>query len=142
METEKKIHLLYIEDDEVDAEHAIREFKKVDASILLDVVSDGDEALVRIETLYEQSERLPHALLLDIRLPKMNGLTFLKQLRTHPQYASLLVFLITASFSSKEKLAMRDLNISGCIIKPLEHKDALNILWCVNSDPLAADLLF
>ncbi|WP_126339424.1 response regulator [Legionella spiritensis] len=138
------IGILYVEDDEIDIRHLLREFRKINPSIHIDVVHNGMEALEKLkgERNKSQSEVVPKAILLDINLPQMSGIDFLKKLRSDPRFRATVVFLITSFYTTQDKIAVRDLNVSGCIIKPLQHTDAINLLWCMNSDLQSAELFF
>jgi len=130
-EVERNIDILYVEDDEVDIQSMLREFKKVNSLLKIATAKDGIEAL---NCLYgrDGAEKInPKVILLDINMPKMNGIEFLNSLRSDPGFGSIVVYVLTCSYSSKEKLAMRDLNVAGFIVKPLEYPDALNIFWAL-----------
>lgn len=140
--TKPGIKILYVEDDKIDALHLKREFQKIDPSINIEIFSNGIDALDALCGKNNKFTPHPDVLLLDNNLPQMSGIEFLTTLRAIPKFASLIVFLITSNYTTENKLAVRDLNVSGSIVKPLQHADALNILWCVNSDPTSAELLF
>lgn len=125
------VDILYIDNDEVDIEGLKNEFKKVNDLLSIAIARDGLEALDKLygrngeEKLYPP----PKLILLEIALPKMNGIDFLKILRMDPELSTAPVYILTTSFTSEDKSALRDLNISGHIIKPLEYSDALNLFW-------------
>jgi len=137
MTSEDAIHILLVEDDEVDIQGVQREFKKVNAHVNLWVAKNGVEAL---DKLYGRNnvEKLlptPQVILLDINMPKMGGIEFLKELRRDPLFSAINVFLLTGSYNSADKIATRDLNVSGCIVKPLEYADALHVFWTLLGQP-------
>jgi CheY-like chemotaxis protein len=125
------VDILYIDNDDVDIEGLKKEFKKVNDLLSIAIARNGLEALDKLygrngeEKLYPP----PKLILLDINLPKMSGIDFLKALRTDPELSTAPVYILTASFTTKDKSALRDLNISGHIIKPIEYSDALNLFW-------------
>lgn len=136
--------ILYIEDDVVDTESVRRHFAKIKEPVTLFIAKNGIEALNMLlgRNGHEKLHPTPSAILLDINLPKMNGIEFLTALRNEFEFKSTLVFVVTAAFSTKDKLALKDLNIAGCIIKPLQHKDVLNIYWCASSGYQSPNVLF
>ena len=130
------IDILYVEDDEVDIQDVRREFQKVNELIRFAIAHDGVQALNKLHG-HNGEEKLypaPKVILLDINMPKMNGMEFLTALRKDPELRTINVFIVTASYDTQAKLAMRDLNIAGCIVKPLEYADALNVFWNILHD--------
>jgi CheY-like chemotaxis protein len=140
----KSINVMYVEDDEVDVLTLEREFSKVNPAFSIHVAKNGFDAFDKLlgRNGQERLDPTPRAILLDINLPKMDGIEFLTELRKHPEFKSTFVFIVTSTYTTKDKLAIRPLSVSGCIIKPLQHADALNIFWCITSDYPAADVLF
>lgn len=138
------ITILYVEDDAIDAEDMEREFQKIKAPLSIIVAKNGVDALDKLLGKNGQNKinPAPKAILLDIRLPKMNGIEFLNSLRANPEFASTPVFIVTSTYSTEDKLAIRDMNVSGCLIKPVQHADVLNIYWCVTAGNDSAQLLF
>lgn len=144
MDASEQLNLLYVEDDVLDVKNLQREFQKINTPFNIHIAKNGAEALDMLygKNGYEKIEPAPSAILLDINLPKINGLEFLTKLRQDSHFNSTLVFIVTANYSSKDKIAFSHLNISGCIIKPLERSDALNISWSVTSNFNTAGILF
>ncbi|GGI84020.1 response regulator [Legionella impletisoli] len=134
------VDIFYVEDDDVDIQAVRRKFHQINNHLKIDAATDGKTALDKLHGRGGREKIIPKVILLDLNMPKMNGIEFLKALRQ--DFRDAKVFVLTGAFNTEEKLALRPLKVSGCIIKPLEHADALNILWCVNSDPQSATLLF
>ncbi|AMP89071.1 response regulator [Legionella pneumophila] len=137
-----KVDILYIEDDEADIIAMQREFLKTKKPINIVIAKDGEQGLDMLYGLNGQLKINPRVILLDLNLPKMNGLDFLKKLRKDFNFINVKVFLLTGAYNTEEKLASIDLDTSGCIIKPLQHEDALNIFWCATSGENMSKLLF
>ncbi|KTD12081.1 response regulator receiver domain protein [Legionella gratiana] len=137
-----KVDILYIEDDEVDVIAMQREFLKTNQPINIVIAKDGEQALDMLYGYNGQLEIKPSVILLDLNLPQMNGIDFLKKLRGGFNFVDVKVFVLTGAYTTEEKLATIDLNVSGCIIKPLQYEDALNILWCVTAGEDMSKLLF
>ncbi len=128
--------ILYVEDDEVDIQCAQREFKRVNELLKVAIARDGVEAL---DMLYGRNGKVklipaPKVILLDINMPKMNGIEFLKELRSDPDFNSTAIYILTVSYATKDKLAFRDLKVAGFIVKPMEYSDALNIFWSLMNE--------
>src|SRR3990167_3504529 len=93
------IHVLLIEDDEVDVMCIQREFKKFNLPIYLHVAKNGLEALDMLygKNNYPKLLPKPKLIILDIMMPKMDGIKFLQTLRTDPQFNSIKVIVFTIS---------------------------------------------
>ncbi len=137
--------ILLIEDNETDAELAIRALRKVDANHHITHLEDGAEALDYLfpKTEKEAAGTLPKLILLDIKLPKVNGLEVLKAIKKSTSIHSIPVIMLT---SSKELADIQDayaLGANSYIVKPVEFEkfqDALKTLghyWMwVNQAPI------
>jgi CheY-like chemotaxis protein len=123
------VDILYIEDDEVDIQGVLREFGRVNNLIKIEIARNGQVALDKLHGQNGEVRILPTVILLDINLPQMDGLEFLRNLRESPQFANIIVYILTASYGTKEKLAIQNLNVRDHIIKPFGHDNAIMILW-------------
>ena len=117
----KKNVILLIEDDELDVISVERSLKKLDIAYELVTAYNGIEAL---EMLSGKAGRLPKKplpdiILLDMNMPKMNGIEFLKVLRSNDDLKHIKVFIMTTSGEERERKATENLGISGYLIKPL-----------------------
>lgn len=127
------IHMLLVENDEVDIESVKREFNKLDAPIDICIAKDGFEALDKLYGRNGQKKitPTPKIIMLDINMPKMNGIEFLKKLRADTEFRKTHVFIFTGAYNTHDKLAMQDLNVSSYIVKPLQYDDVLHIYWTI-----------
>jgi CheY-like chemotaxis protein len=117
----KKPTILLIEDDALDVISVERSLKKLDSEYELYTAFNGIEAL---KTLRDSSIRLiPDVILLDINMPRMNGIEFLKVIRDDDKLKNLKVFIMTTSSESNDRSEAEKLGISGYIIKPLNYTD-------------------
>lgn len=137
-----KVDILYVEDDDVDVYAMEREFAKTNKPIEIAIAKDGEQALDMLYGRKGKKKIKPSVILLDLNIPKISGIDFLKKLRKDPNFSDVKVFVLTGAYSSEEKLAASELNVSGCIIKPLQYSDAINILWCMSADEEMAKLFF
>lgn len=113
------INILLVDDDEVDIMNVQRAFKKNNISNPLHVARNGLEAL---DMLKGNVMPMPKIILLDINMPKMGGIEFLSEIRKHPEWRSLSVFVMTTSNEESDKIAAYDLNVAGYILKPLSFE--------------------
>ena len=141
---DKKIHILLVEDDEVDVMNLRRAFKKNNIVNPIYLAGNGLEALAilrgeaKIEPAMPQARRL---VLLDLNMPKMNGIEFLRKLRMDEKLRSLPVIVLTTSNEDKDKVEAYNLNVAGYILKPVtfcnfvEVMATLNKYWMLNEIP-------
>lgn len=116
-----EVGILLVEDDEVDVKNIHRAFKKVNIKNPLHVAGNGVEGLAMLRgngvpALTPQ----PKIILLDLNMPKMNGIEFLSELRSDPALRAISVFVLTTSDDDRDKVAAYDLNVAGYILKPVE----------------------
>jgi CheY-like chemotaxis protein len=115
------ITILLVEDDDVDVMNVKRAFKKNDIENPLIVAGNGLEALDKLRN--PELLPKPKIILLDINMPKMNGIEFLKELRSDDQLKSISVFIMTTSNDDSDKFDAYNLNVAGYILKPLSFTD-------------------
>lgn len=113
-------NILLVEDDEVDAEGVRRAFSKLDANIELTRAHDGVEAL---EILQSKKLTKPYLVLLDINMPRMNGIDFLRIIRRTEAIKRTIIFILTTSSSEEDMLAAYNNNITGYIVKQSLNND-------------------
>src|SRR6187551_417432 len=114
---ERVINILLVEDDEVDIMTVKRAFAKANITNPLYVAHNGLEAL---EVL--RKEDLPpkrRLILLDVNMPKMNGIEFLRELRKDPALAPTPVVVLTTSNNDRDKIDAFNFNVAGYLVKPV-----------------------
>lgn len=116
------INILLVEDDEVDIMNVQRAFKKNNINNPLFIAHNGLEALTILKKETPDPIPTPQIILLDINMPKMGGIEFLKELRKLPELRSISVFVMTTSNEDSDKIAAYDLNVAGYILKPLSFE--------------------
>lgn len=112
------IQILLVEDDEIDAEIIQRAFHKQHIGHPLSRASDGLEALqiLRGEGNYPGLAQ-PYLILLDINMPRMNGIEFLQVLRQDIALQQSIVFVLTTSNNEEDKIAAYNEHIAGYFLK-------------------------
>lgn len=117
----KKPTILLIEDDALDIISVERSLKKLESEYELFTAFNGIDAL---KILRDPNVALiPDVILLDINMPRMNGIEFLKVIREDKNFKELKVFIMTTSSEMKDRSEAEKLGISGYIIKPLNYTE-------------------
>lgn len=114
-----KINILLVEDNVDEIELIKRALKKSNIQNEVVVTCDGAEAL---ECIFD-TKIMPDVILLDLNLPKINGLEVLKRLHANVETKNLPVFLLTTSDESEEIIECHNLGISSDLKKPVDYKD-------------------
>ncbi len=112
---DRLLHLLLIEDDEIDVISVRRCLHDIGAAVTLKEVSSGAQAF---EALRE-NPRLPWLILLDLNMPRMSGLEFLRTLRADPALRHLPVVVMTTSTDERDVRAAFGHHVAGYFVKPL-----------------------
>ena len=111
--------ILLVEDDRVDIMTVQRAMKKIDIGNPLYVARTGVEALGMLRgDGYPKIEPAPSLILLDLNLPKMGGIEFLKELRADPALRSLPVIVLTSSNEPRDRAAAFEYEVDDYIVKP------------------------
>lgn len=140
---EKQTTILLVDDDEVDVMTVKRAFKKNNITNHLYVASNGLEALeiLRGKEMPKLQSRQRRLILLDLNMPKMGGIEFLRELRTDPELRAIPVIVLTTSNEDKDKVEAYNLNVAGYVIKPVtfgkfvEAVGTLNRYWALSEMP-------
>ncbi len=121
---EKEVEILIVEDNQNDVEMAIRALKKNNLSNKIQVVEDGAEALDFIYKKGKYSERkcnkYPKIILLDLKLPKVDGLEVLREIKSNPQSKRIPVIVLTSSKEEKDMVESYQLGVNSYIVKPVD----------------------
>jgi CheY-like chemotaxis protein len=134
------LNILLVEDDEVDVMTVQRAFKKGNITNSLYIASNGLEALAMLRGKPGQPSIIPsdrRIILLDLNMPKMNGLEFLQKLRADPTIRQIPVIVLTTSNEEQDRIQAYNLNVAGYILKPVtfsifvEWMITLNKYWAL-----------
>ena len=121
--------ILLVEDDDADAIITRRALSDLKVANKLVHQVDGDVAL---EYLKDKDNARPCAILLDINMPKMNGLDFLAVVKADETLRSIPVMMLTTSDADRDVRKSYDLGAAGYIIKPVEYKDFVEAMKTMN----------
>lgn len=128
--------ILLVEDNPMDVDLTLRAFKKRRLANPIEVARDGEEALACVAR-WEAGAPPPVMILLDLKLPKINGLEVLRRIKTHPQFAGLPVVVLTTSSEDTDVTAAYKLGANSYIIKPVNFDNFVRVVeqielyWCV-----------
>ncbi|HAS89930.1 MAG TPA: two-component system response regulator [Desulfovibrio sp.] len=133
----KKIVVLMVEDNNHDIVAARRAWEKLEIENPLFIVSNGEACLDYLvgKGKFSDTQKYPHPslLLLDINLPKMNGLKVLERVRKNPNLKDLPVVMVTTSKREEDKAISSELGISGFIIKSLDFDEFVESMKLVQA---------
>jgi CheY-like chemotaxis protein len=136
---DRRLNILLVEDDELDVMNVQRAFRKNNILNPLHVAGNGLEGLEMLRGNTMPKDR--RLILLDLNMPKMGGIEFLRELRADPDLRATTVVVLTTSDEERDKVKAYDLNVAGYILKPvtlaafIEIMAALNKYWSVNELP-------
>ncbi|HLT39664.1 MAG TPA: response regulator [Enhygromyxa sp.] len=115
------LSILLVDDDIVDVENVRREFRRIDLDLDITVARDGQQALDLLSSGQIPVENL--VILLDLNMPRMNGIEFLRALRDNRAYDPVPIVVLTTSDAEPDRVSACDLNVSGYMLKPITFDD-------------------
>src|SRR5690606_38990460 len=121
---------LLVEDDEIDVMTVRRAFRQNHISNPLVVANDGIEALELLRRGDLPKGR--RIILLDLNMPRMNGIEFLQELRKDPELASIPVVVLTTSNDDHDKVKAYDLHVAGYLVKPVTFTNFCDLMVALN----------
>ncbi|WP_018144408.1 MULTISPECIES: response regulator [unclassified Thioalkalivibrio] len=133
--------ILVVEDNPVDIDLMRRAFDRRNLSNPLTVARDGVEALEFLDR-WERGELAPPAvILLDIELPKVDGLEVLRRIRAHERFRRIPVVMLTSSSEDRDIATAYDCGANSYIVKPvgftrfLDVAEQVKLYWCLLNHP-------
>jgi len=112
MPTSREVNILVVDDDEIDVKALLRAFKKLKIANPVTVARDGIEGWEALQELPR-----PYLIILDINMPRLNGIELLKKIRASKKLHDSIVFVLTTSTDEKDKFDAYDLNAAGFMLK-------------------------
>ena len=110
--------ILLVEDDKVDAMTVKRALRDLNVTNQLDVVGNGEEALAYLKN---GENKEPCIILLDLNMPKMNGIEFLKIIKNMDSFKMIPVIVLTTSKNEQDRIESFRLSVAGYMIKPVDY---------------------
>ena len=127
MRTRKPI--LLVDDDTVDVMMVSRAFKEIGVNNALEVRSDGEEALDYLR----HTDALPCLILLDLNMPRMNGLEFLAEIKSDETLKCLPVIVLSTSSEQGEIRECFKMSVAGYVVKPADYRMFLEYIKTLDS---------
>ena len=118
--------ILLIEDNPMDVDLTRRAFARRKLVNPFNVLRDGEEALNYIENLKPDAP-LPVVILLDLKLPKVDGLEVLRKMKAHEQFCTVPVVILTTSGEDSDIQAAYQLGANSYIIKPVDFEKFMEV---------------
>lgn len=128
--------ILLVEDNPIDLDLTLRAFATRKITNKIEIARDGEEALAFMKR-WDKGEPRPSVILLDLNIPKINGLEVLNILKNHPEYKTIPVVILTTSSESSDMKTAYSLGVNSYIIKPvsfekfMEVATQIDLYWCV-----------
>ena len=136
--------ILMVEDDPRDVELSLTALEQYNLANEVVVVGDGEEAL---DYLYQRGKFMarangnPAVLLLDLKLPKVDGLEVLQQIKTDDRLKMIPVVVLTSSREERDMVASYQLGVNAYVVKPVDFHEFVNavkelgIFWALINEP-------
>ena len=127
---EKQLNILLVEDDQVDVMNVKRAFEKNRITNPLFVAGDGIEGLQMLRDGRVPGDR--RLVLLDLNMPRMNGIEFLRELRRDADLQHTPVVVLTTSNDERDKIEAYNLNVAGYLLKPVTFINFVELMAALN----------
>ena len=112
MSTSREVNILVVEDDEIDVKALLKAFKKLKIANPVTVAKDGIEGWEALQELPR-----PYLIILDINMPRMNGIELLEKIRASKKHHDSIIFILTTSTDDEDKFEAFNLNAAGYMLK-------------------------
>ena len=132
--------ILLVEDRSVDVDLTKRAFAKRKLLNPITIARDGEEVIALFDG-WESGEPIPICILLDLKMPKMNGLEVLRRLKSHPKFSTIPVIVLTTSTEDRDVEEAYKLGCNSYIVKPVEFDKFIDVAsnvevyWCALNMP-------
>jgi len=140
-----EIEILLVEDNQDDLDMALRALRKANLTNRIQAVRDGAEALEFIfcEGAFtgRRFENPPKVILLDLKLPKIDGMDVLKRIKNDPRTKMIPVVILTSSKEQRDVIESYNLGVNSYIVKPVNFEQfamavqELGMYWLLHNQP-------
>ena len=136
--------ILLVEDSKHDVELTLVALEECHLANQVDVVHDGAEALdylYRRGTYAGRGNEMPVVVLLDLKMPKVDGLEVLRAMKSDPELKRIAVVMLTSSREERDLVRSYDLGVNGYVVKPVDFKQfiesikQLGCFWAIVNEP-------
>jgi CheY-like chemotaxis protein len=124
------LNILLVDDDEIDVMTVQRAFAKANITNQLYVATDGIKALEILRTDGIPASR--RLVLLDLNMPRMNGIELLREIRADPALHGLTVVVLTTSNEDRDRVEAYELNVAGYLLKPVTFHAFAEVMVTLN----------
>jgi CheY-like chemotaxis protein len=130
--------ILLVEDDEVDRITVQRALREIRVTNQLQIAGNGEEAL---EILKDANRERPGIILLDLNMPRMNGVEFLRVIKSDDELKRIPVIVLTSSREEQDRVESFNLSVAGYMIKPVDYRQfvevvrAIDLYWTLSELP-------
>ena len=121
--------ILLVEDDRIDAMTVQRALKDIKVANQVIIRENGEEAL---EYLRDEANLKPAIILLDLNMPKMNGIEFLEIAKTDDSIRKIPVIVLTTSHGEWDRLQSFDLGAAGYMVKPVDYTQFVEVIRVID----------
>ncbi len=131
--------ILLVEDDRVDAMTVTRALKEINVTNTLAHVENGEEALAYLS---DDTQEKPCIILLDLNMPRMNGIEFLSIVKKDDAVKNIPVIVLTTSKDEGDRLESFNLSVAGYMVKPVDYIQFVEVMktiqtyWSLSEMPL------
>lgn len=122
--------ILLVEDDYVDALTVKRALKEIEVPNEIIHLKNGEEALAYLQ---DQNKTKPCIIFLDLNMPRMNGLEFLKFAKNDDQIRSIPVVILTTSTEHQDRDASFNLSVAGYMVKPVDYQKFVAMMKTIST---------
>ncbi len=135
--------ILLVEDNPMDVDLTRRAFLRRKVNHPIEVARDGEELLAIIST-WEEKRPLPILILLDLKLPKVDGLEVLRHLKEHPRFHAIPIVVLSTSTEDNDIQVAYQEGANSYIVKPVDFDQFMQIVeyiqiyWCLLNTPPAS----
>lgn len=132
--------ILLVEDNPLDVDLTLRAFQRRKITNPIEVARDGEEALAWLPR-WEAGEVQPVVILLDLKMPKVDGLEVLRQLKGHAVFRAIPVVVLTSSAEDRDVREAYKLGANSYIVKPVDFDkfmdvaEQIELYWTVLNKP-------
>lgn len=134
--------ILLVEDNPMDVDLTLRAFKRRRLTNTIHIARDGEEALAWLPR-WEAGDPVPAVILLDLKLPRVDGLEVLRRLKAHPDFRRIPVVVLTTSGESQDVREAYSIGVNSYIVKPVDFDKfvevaaQIEVYWTMVNEPSA-----